>query len=181
MIFNPNHEPSRNPNEDGRLQDLRALWATIRPVFCARWESLVGMAGTLTGIASAGSAHARRALSHSFETRIGVAAVLVLVSAVFSSMVGYELGGRMIAAGPEAASEALDDALAHAGHAFDLGAPEAIDLKAMDLEAGELIAQYAPVSIDALPVHERSPAKSPPPTPSRRSEWSRPIPTSSRS
>ncbi len=149
MIFNPNHEPNDEPNDDGRLQDLRALWATFRPVFCARWESLVAMAGALAGIASAGSLHARRALAHSFETRIGVAAVLVLVSAVFSSMVGYELGGRVIAAGPEAASEALDDALAHAEHAFDLGAPEAIDLA-----AGELIAQYAPVSIDALPVHD---------------------------
>lgn len=149
MIFNPNHEPNDEPNDDGRLQDLRALWATFRPVFRARWESLVGMAGALAGIASAGSLHARRALSHSFETRIGVAAVLVLVSAVFSSMVGYELGGRVIAAGPEAASEALGDALAHAEHAFDLGAPEAIDLA-----AGELIAQYAPVSIDALPVHD---------------------------
>ena len=114
----------------------------------ARWDSLAEMA---VGMASTGSAHARRALSHPFETRIAVAAVLVLVSAV----VGYELGGRVIAAGPEAASEAIDDALAHAGHAFDLGAPDTYDTSdAIDLEAGELIAQYAPVSIDALPVHD---------------------------
>ena len=151
MTFDPKRERTREPNDDGRAHDLRTLWATFRPLFQARWDSL---AETAVEMASTGSAHARRALSHPFETRIAVAAVLVLVSAV----VGYELGGRVIAAGPEAASEALDDALAHAGHVFDLGAPdtsESFDSSdTIDLEAGELIAQYAPVSIDALPVHD---------------------------
>ncbi len=151
MTFDPKRERSREPNVDGRAHDLRTLWATFQPLFRARWDSL---AETAVEMASAGSAHARRALSHPFETRIAVAAVLVLVSAV----VGYELGGRVIAAGPDAASEAIDDVLAHAGHAFDLGAPDTSDTSdtsdAIDLEAGELIAQYAPVSIDALPVHD---------------------------
>lgn len=151
MTFDPKRERTREPNDDGRAHDLRTLWATFRPLFQARWDSL---AETAVEMASTGSARARRALSHPFETRIAVAAVLVLVSAV----VGYELGGRVIAAGPEAASEALDDALAHAGHVFDLGAPdtsESFDSSdTIDLEAGELIAQYAPVSIDALPVHD---------------------------
>ena len=160
MTFDPKRERSREPNVDGRAHDLRTLWATFRPVFRARWDSL---AETAVELASTGSAHARRALAHPFETRIAVAAVLVLVSAV----VGYELGGRVIAAGPEAASEAIDDALAHAGHAFNLGASYTSDTSdtadasdaydtsdAIDLEAGELIAQYAPVSIDALPVHD---------------------------
>lgn len=144
MTLNPNREP----RDDGRMRDLRTSWEAIRPLLRARRDSLVGWVEALAELASAGSVHARRALSHSFETRIGVAAVLVLVSAV----VGFELGGRVIASGPDSASEAIDDALAHAEHAFDLGAPEDSDV--VDLEGGELIAQYAPVSIDALPVHD---------------------------
>ena len=120
MTLNPNREP----RDDGRAHALRTLWATCRSVFQGGWDSLVGMAESVAGMASTGSIHARRALSHSFETRIAVAAVLVLSSAA----VGYELGGWVIAAGPESASEAIDDALAHAEHAFDLGEPDSSDL-----------------------------------------------------
>ncbi len=136
-------------NDDGRKRDLRTLWATFRPVVGARLESLADAAiGSLGSGARIVLRHVRQGLSHSFETRIGVAALLVL----FSAVVGYELGGRVIAAGPGAAGVALDEAFAdtleHAGHALDLGSPEGIELA-----AGELVAQYAPVSIDALPVH----------------------------
>jgi murein DD-endopeptidase MepM/ murein hydrolase activator NlpD len=140
---------THQPNDDGRMRNGRTLWATFRPVVGARLESLAGAAVESLGAgARRGLRHVRQGLSHSFETRIGVAALLVL----FSAVVGYELGGRVIASGPRAAGAALDEAfadtLAHAEHAFDLGSPEGIDLA-----AGELVAQYAPVSIDALPVH----------------------------
>lgn len=153
MTLNPNREP----RDDGRTRDLRTSWETFRPLLEARWESLVALAAAAARLAATGAVHARRALAHSFETRIGVAAALVLVSAV----VGYELGGRVIAAGPEAASEAIDDALAHAEHAFDLRSSDSSDASygsyargVVDVEGGELVAQYAPVSIDALPVHD---------------------------
>lgn len=148
------------PKNDGRKRNLRTLratssaesWATFRPVLQKGLESLVRAAAFLI---AAGSNFVRRGLSHSFETRIGVAALLVLISAV----VGYELGGRVVAAGSQAANEALDDAFDHADHAFSLSMsesmsesmPEGVD--GVALESGELVAQYAPVSIDALPVH----------------------------
>ncbi|MEZ4332069.1 MAG: peptidoglycan DD-metalloendopeptidase family protein [Myxococcota bacterium] len=83
-------------------------------------------------------------LAHPFEARIAVAALVVVASAV----VGYDVGGRVIAAGNDAPAEALGDVIAHAEHAFAFEAPEGVDVA-----SGELIAQYAPVSIDALPVH----------------------------
>lgn len=132
------------PNNDRRNQDWRSPWATfgpmVRETFASSWVSAVAIAATVAG-------HVRLALSRSFETRIGVAALLVLASAV----VGYELGGRVIAAVPGAPSEAIDDVLVHAEHAFDLDTTEGVEF-----EAGELVAQYAPVSIDALPIHGAS-------------------------
>ncbi len=129
---------SHQPNHDGRDRDLRALRAALA-------------AGARSGLLRL-AAHVRRTLAHSFETRIGVAVLLVL----FSAVVGYELGGRVIAAGPgrtvatldEAFDETLADTLEHAQHALAVGPPEGIELA-----AGELVAHYAPVSIDALPVH----------------------------
>ncbi len=139
----PNNPSPRSPilNDHGRMQALRALWATFRPLLRARLDSLFERAAS---VLAASAQAVSQGLSHSFETRIVVAAVLVLVSAV----VGYELGGRVVGAGPQAADEALDDAFAHAEHAFDLGIPDGVTL-----ESGELVAQYAPVSIDALPVY----------------------------
>jgi len=138
----------------GRLARLRALWVELEPVLRTRLRAI---AYELSEIAAAGSVHVRQGLAHSFETRIAVAAVVVLASAV----VGYELGGRFALGGSDDAGETIDDVLAHAEHAFDLQNPR--DLRnigsedvpeGVDVEAGELVAQYAPVSIDALPVHQ---------------------------
>lgn len=160
---------TRQPNDDGRNPNLRALWATFRPLVAARLESLIGatatrLAASIHSIRRNVARDVRQALSHSFETRIGVAALLVL----FSAVVGYQLGGRVIAAGPLSASEAFADSFAgtladtfeHAEHAFELGgsrrnplAGSLADPDGIELASGELVAHYAPVSIDALPVH----------------------------
>lgn len=142
MIIEPNETRRNEGRIDGRVERLRALWTEQGPVIRARLRTI---AFELSAIAAAGSDRVRQGLSHSFETRIAVAAFVVLTSAV----VGYELGGRFAASGPDSASESFDDVLAHAEHAFDLDAPDGVDV-----EAGELVAQYAPVSIDALPVHQ---------------------------
>ena len=143
---------------DGRDPSLRAIAAGA-----AMWAAIRSQAGVVAGSLSAfvatrissGARRVRLGLAYSFEARIGVAALLVLVSAV----VGYELGGRVIAAAPRVAIEGIDDVFAHAAHAFGHdregeaeGELEALD-DGIELASGELIARYAPVSIDALPVH----------------------------
>ena len=145
-------QPNSEPNNDERKRDLRTLRVespvesriTLGPVLRSGFESLVGAVAVLI---ATGSELVRQGLAHSFETRIGVAALLVLISAV----VGYELGGRVVGGGPQAANEVLDDAFTHAEHAFSLSSPDSPD--GVAFESGELVAQYAPVSIDALPVH----------------------------
>ncbi|MBY0400185.1 peptidoglycan DD-metalloendopeptidase family protein [Myxococcota bacterium] len=147
MIIEPN-DIRRNDrrNDDaqrlGRGARLGMLWAEQRQRMRTR---LVELADALSERTAAGSDRVRQGLARSFETRIAVAAAVVLASAV----VGYALGGRFVAAGSAATDETFDDVLAHAEHAFSLEAPEGVDV-----EGGELVAQYAPVSIDALPVHQ---------------------------
>lgn len=150
------------PNNDERKRDLQTfaggraarVWTQIRaaigPMLQASAESLARLLAV--GFAK-GSKLVRQGLAHSFETRIGVAALLVLISAI----VGYELGGRVVLSGPGTATDALDDAFAHAEHAFALSRSDSSSDFSADgvaLETGELVAQYAPVSIDALPVHQ---------------------------
>jgi murein DD-endopeptidase MepM/ murein hydrolase activator NlpD len=133
-----------------RAPNLRAPRAEVEPAIPARLRSAgaewlrVASAGA-DRLGSHGRDLVRQVLSHSFETRIAVAALVVFLSAA----VGYELGWRVVAAGPQTVVETFDDVLAHAEHAFDFDIPEGVDV-----EGGELVAQYAPVSIDALPVHQ---------------------------
>ena len=143
MIIEPNESRPDEGRIEGRMERLRALWAALAPVLRKRLGTI---AWELSEIAAAGSDRVRQGLARSFETRIAVAAFVVLTSAV----VGYELGGRFVA-DPDSSSETFDDVLAHAEHAFELEAPDGVDV-----EGGELVAQYAPVSIDALPVHQDS-------------------------
>jgi len=129
---------------------LEKIRAEIGPVAQASAASLARM---LAGGTAKSSKIVKQGLAHSFETRIGVAVSLVLISAI----VGYEVGERVVVSGPESASEALDDAFAHAEHAFALstsGFSADFESDPVALETGELVAQYAPVSIDALPVHQ---------------------------
>ncbi len=150
---------SDQPNDDGR--DVREPspskpWAAFRSQVGLRAGSWAAAGAERV---SRGGDLVRQMLAHSFETRIGVAVMLVLISAV----VGYAFGGRVIAAAPGVSVDGLDDAFAHAAHAFsgegefeggesarefDLEMPDGIELA-----SGELVARYAPVSIDALPVH----------------------------
>lgn len=136
------------PNDDGRMERMRTLWAASRPGL-QRLRARVAdrVADCVADLADAGLDLVRRGLAHSFETRIAVATGAVIVSAI----VGYQLGGEVVDAAPVEVGESLDDVLAHAEHAFDLDLPEGVDVA-----GGELIAQYAPVSIDALPVHDAS-------------------------
>ena len=142
---------SDQPNVDRRNPSLRTLWAALRSRAGAPSDSRAAAAAERI---SRGILRVRQGLAYSFETRIGVAALLVLVSAV----VGYELGGRVISAAPQVSVAGLDDAFAHAEHAFggDRERAHEGDLEGLDgieLASGELVARYAPVSIDALPVH----------------------------
>lgn len=150
LSFEPNNRHPRDPR--GWMERLRARWAALEPVLRA-WlvESRERGADAAADLAH----HVRRLLARSFETRIAVATCVVLASAV----VGYQLGGRVVgmqdAVGGEPravaseTSDSLDEVLSHAVHALDGSAPEGVDV-----EGGELVAQYAPVSIDALPVHQ---------------------------
>lgn len=148
MTFEPKETRRSEGRIGGRVERLRALWGELEPVLRTHLRSI---AIELSEIAAAGSVRVRQGLAHSFETRIAVAAVVVLASAV----VGYQLGGRFAMAGSDDASESLDDVLAHAEHAFDLRELGSEDVpEGVDVESGELVAQYAPVSIDALPVHQ---------------------------
>lgn len=132
------------PNDDGRMERWRTLWAAWLPGL----QSLRSRVGDrVADVTDAGLDLVRRGLALSFETRIAVATGAVIVSAI----VGYQLGGEVVDAAPVEVGESLDDVLAHAEHAFDLDLPEGVDVA-----GGELIAQYAPVSIDALPVHDAS-------------------------
>ncbi len=143
---------SDQPKNDGKARRLRAL----REAFRSQAGVLAGsLAAAVAGRLFRGARRVRQGLAYSFETRIGIAALLVLVSAV----VGFELGGRVIAAAPRVAAEGIDDAFAHAAHAFGQvrESGSEVDLEALgdgiELASGELVARYAPVSIDALPVH----------------------------
>jgi len=80
------------------MDRLRTLWTEQGPVIRERLRTI---AFELSAIAAAGSDRVRQGLSHSFETRIAVAAFVFLTSAV----VGYELGGRVAASGPDSASD----------------------------------------------------------------------------
>lgn len=140
---------SLEPNHHGWMERLRARISALAPGLRSGLEET-----RERGRAAADELafHVRRALAHSFETRIAVASCVVIASAV----IGYQLGGRVIGTGAAVggaatpvSSESLDDVLSHAEHAFDRSAPEGVDV-----EGGELVAQYAPVSIDALPVHQ---------------------------
>ncbi|MEZ4280483.1 MAG: peptidoglycan DD-metalloendopeptidase family protein [Myxococcota bacterium] len=158
MSDQPNDQRRRGRrSRRGRERSLRALSAALRSKALVFGASRAIAASELI---SRGVVRVRQGLGHSFETRIGVAALLVLVSAV----VGFELGGRVIAAAPRVSVEGLDDAFAHAAHAFD-GDRETVrerelasdddlaGLEGIELASGELVARYAPVAIDALPVH----------------------------
>lgn len=152
---------SDQPKNDGRDLRLRAAAKTMMTMMM--WEAVRSQAGVVAGsmIAAAaarlslGALRVRQGLAYSFEARIGVAALIVLVSAV----VGYELGGRVIAAAPRVTVEGIDDVFAHAAHAFghDREGGSGVDFEGLEdgieLASGELVARYAPVSIDALPVH----------------------------
>lgn len=129
------------PKDDGRMKRLPMTWAACGRALRERSRSWIASAARA---ASVGAAGARRVLARPFETRIAVASVLVLASA----LVGYDLGGRVVTSGSDATGEILGGVLSHAEHAFAFEAPEGVDVA-----SGELIAQYAPVSIDALPVH----------------------------
>jgi hypothetical protein len=138
----------------GRIQALQTLRAAVGPVARAGFVSAIEYFERFAAVAAV---IARRVWTHSFETRVGVASALVFASA----LIGFGLGNQVIASGPRAAGDAIADTLGHAEHAFSLGGAGGVEsmdglssADLMALEDGELVAQYAPVSIDALPVHD---------------------------